>query len=163
MPLVRGEGGRRVAVAECLCDQDRFFVTWIVNTDTDQIEGTVNLGPVTGGIVFAQDGRHAYAVTFHKAQGLTVRDAFVLADDTLDRERAYTGMSRGTHTNRLYITGPPDERAEERHAPEPANDAVARARRQLGRTLAQSMATDQLEPHHAPVPDGPDLGPDLGP
>ena len=26
---------------------------------------------------------HAYAVTFHKAQGLTVRDAFVLVDDTL--------------------------------------------------------------------------------
>jgi conjugative relaxase-like TrwC/TraI family protein len=105
---------------------------------------------------------HGYAVTFHKAQGLTVREALVLADGTLDRERAYTGMSRGTHSNRLYITDPPDERAEERHAPEPANDAVARARRQLGRTLAHSMAIDQLEPHRAP-PEGPDLGPDLGP
>ncbi len=106
---------------------------------------------------------HAYALTFHKAQGLTVRDAFVLADDTLDRERAYTGMSRGTHTNLLYITDSPDERAEEHHAPEPANDAVARARRQLGRTIAQSMAIDHLEPHRAPVREGPDLGPDLGP
>jgi ATP-dependent exoDNAse (exonuclease V) alpha subunit len=106
---------------------------------------------------------HAYAVTFHKAQGLTVRDAFVLVDDSLDRERAYTGMSRGTHTNRLYITDAPDQRAEERHAPESANDAVARARRQLGKTLAQSMAIDQLGPHPAPFPRGPDLGPDLGP
>jgi conjugative relaxase-like TrwC/TraI family protein len=106
---------------------------------------------------------HAYAVTFHKAQGLTVRDAFVLADDTVDRERAYTGMSRGTHSNRLYLTDPPDQHAEERHAPEPANDAVARARHQLGRTLAQSMAIDQLEPPHAPTRQGPDLGIDLGP
>ena len=87
----------------------------------------------------------------------------MLADDTLDRERAYTGMSRGTHTNRLYITDPPDEQAEERHVPEPANDAVAHARRQLGKTIAQSMAIDQLGVHHAPVLDGPHLGRDLGP
>jgi conjugative relaxase-like TrwC/TraI family protein len=106
---------------------------------------------------------HAYAVTFHKAQGVTVRDAFVLADDTLTRERAYTGMSRGTHTNRLYLTDPPDDRAEERHAPEPANDAVARARRQLGRTLAQSMAIDQIDPRTRAMQQSPDLGPDLGP
>jgi conjugative relaxase-like TrwC/TraI family protein len=118
---------------------------------------------------------HAYAVTFHKAQGMTTRDAFILTDDTLDRERAYTGLSRGTHSNRLYIADGPDERAEERHAPEPANDAVARARRSLARTLAQSMAIDQLDPHrteagravfapHEPTtPPGPNLGPDLGP
>jgi conjugative relaxase-like TrwC/TraI family protein len=106
---------------------------------------------------------HAYAVTFHKAQGITVRDAFVLADDTLDRERAYTGMSRGTHSNRLYITDTPDERGEERHAPEPANDAVARARRSLGRALAQSLAIDHVDGSRSIVPDGPHPGPDLGP
>ena len=118
---------------------------------------------------------HAYAVTFHKAQGMTTREAFVLADDTLDRERAYTGLSRGTHTNRLYISDTPDEHAEERHAPEPANDAVARARRSLARTLAQSMAIDHNEPDttppmrrfprelRPPTPEGPGLGHDLGP
>ena len=37
---------------------------------------------------------HAYAVTFHKAQGMTTRDAFILVDNTLDRERVYTGLSR---------------------------------------------------------------------
>jgi conjugative relaxase-like TrwC/TraI family protein len=113
--------------------------------------------------VAAGNVTHAYAVTFHKAQGLTVRNAFVLADDMLDRERAYTGMSRGTHSNRLYITDAPDERGEERHVPEPANDAVARARRSLGRALAQSMAVDQLDGSPSLDPDPPYPGPDLGP
>ena len=68
---------------------------------------------------------HAYTMTFHKAQGMTVHSAFVLVDDTLDRPRAYTGVSRGIHHNTLYITDRPDQHAEERHTPEPANDAVA--------------------------------------
>ncbi len=118
---------------------------------------------------------HAYAVTFHKAQGMTTREAFILTDETVDRERAYTGLSRGTDSNRLYIADAPDERAEERHAHEQANDAVARARRSLRRTLAQSMTIDQLDPHRTetgravlaphepPTPQGPNLGPDLGP
>ena len=41
---------------------------------------------------------HAYAVTFHKAQGMTTREAFILVDNTLDRERAYTGLSRAPTT-----------------------------------------------------------------
>jgi ATP-dependent exoDNAse (exonuclease V) alpha subunit len=137
-------------------------------TDIDHNDGELRINAdgrevvLPRGYVAAGHVTHACSVTFHKAQGLTVGEAFVLADDTLDRERAYTGMSRGTHSNQLYITDPPDERADERHAPEPANDAVARARRQLGRTLAQSMAIDQLDPHPAPVPEPPGLGPDLG-
>ncbi len=106
---------------------------------------------------------HAYAMTFHKAQGLTVRDAFVLVDHSLDRERVYTGMSRGTHTNQLYITDTPDERGEERHAPEPANDAVTRARRSLGRRLSQSMAVDHVDGARPIVPDRRHREPGLGP
>jgi conjugative relaxase-like TrwC/TraI family protein len=85
---------------------------------------------------------HAYAVTFHKAQGITASQALVLADELLDRERAYTGLSRGKEHNSLYITAAPDERADDRHAPEPASDAV-RARAALARTRAQCMAVDQ--------------------
>ncbi|MGQ0431526.1 MAG: MobF family relaxase [Microthrixaceae bacterium] len=89
---------------------------------------------------------HAYAMTFHKTQGMTAAETFVLADDTLDRERAYTGLSRGTQRNALYVVDAPDDRADERHAPEPVSDAVARARRALARSLAKSMAADQLDP-----------------
>lgn len=46
---------------------------------------------------------HGYAVTGHIAQGLTTDAAFVLASDELYREWAYTAMSRGRLTNRLYM------------------------------------------------------------
>jgi len=45
---------------------------------------------------------HGYAVTGHIAQGLTTDAAFVLASDEMYREWAYTAMSRGRKTNRLY-------------------------------------------------------------
>ncbi|MGI8797201.1 MAG: hypothetical protein ACR2IR_11580 [Acidimicrobiia bacterium] len=116
---------------------------------------------------------HAYAMTFHKAQGMTATESFVLGDDTLDRQRAYTGLSRGTHRNALYIESS-GQTNEEQHAPSAVNDAVARARLALARTLAKSMATDQVEPSRGPAtaptrgapsrppPAPPDLGPDLG-
>ena len=46
---------------------------------------------------------HGYAVTGHVAQGLTTDRAFVLVSDELYREWAYTAMSRGRTTNRLYM------------------------------------------------------------
>ena len=46
---------------------------------------------------------HGYAVTGHIAQGLTTDGAFVLASDEMYREWAYTAMSRGRETNRLYM------------------------------------------------------------
>ncbi len=166
-------GGRGFAIGDEILTTRNDYRVGVLNgtlgviTDIDHNRGELRINADGHDVVLprsyvaAGHVTHAYAVTFHKAQGITVRDTFVLADDTLDRERAYTGMSRGTHSNRIYITDPPDGRAEERHAPEPANDAVARARRQLGRTLAQSMAIDQLEPHSAPAPERPGLGPDF--
>lgn len=89
---------------------------------------------------------HGYAMTFHKAQGLTATETFVLADETLDRERAYSGLSRGKERNSLYVSEPADEHTEERHAPEPANDAVAHARQAIARMKAQSMALEHAGP-----------------
>jgi ATP-dependent exoDNAse (exonuclease V) alpha subunit len=34
---------------------------------------------------------------------MTTHAAFVLADDDLDRARAYTALSRGTHHNAIYV------------------------------------------------------------
>jgi conjugative relaxase-like TrwC/TraI family protein len=112
---------------------------------------------------------HAYAMTFHKAQGMTATETFVLADDTLDRQRAYTGLSRGTQRNSLYLAEPPDRRDQERHAPEELSDHLRSARERLGRMLAKSMATDELEgsrrPRRGPTRETlsrPAPGPDLG-
>ena len=46
---------------------------------------------------------HAYAITGHKAQGMTTDRAFVLGDDSLYREWGYVAMSRGREENRLYV------------------------------------------------------------
>lgn len=85
---------------------------------------------------------HGYATTLHKAQGSTVQQAFVLADETLTREHAYVALSRGTEHNVLYIASPPDVRVEECHVAEHEPDPVERARASLRRSSAKTMALD---------------------
>jgi len=45
---------------------------------------------------------HGYAITCHVAQGLTVDEAFVLADRGITQESGYTALSRGRHAD--YLT-----------------------------------------------------------
>ena len=95
---------------------------------------------------------------------------FVLADNALDRAHAYTALSRGTQHNAIYIAASPDDGVEERHAPEPVTDAVARARETMRRLRGKSMASDQasraFETPRASaercVPEPPGLAVDLG-
>jgi hypothetical protein len=53
---------------------------------------------------YTQSGHltHAYAITIHKAQGLTCDRALVLANAGITREAGYTALSRGRNENRLY-------------------------------------------------------------
>ena len=46
---------------------------------------------------------HSYAITGHKAQGMTTDRTFVLGDESLYREWGYVAMSRGRQENRLYV------------------------------------------------------------
>jgi len=46
---------------------------------------------------------HAYAISGHKAQGMTTDRALVLGDESLYREWGYVAMSRGREENRLYV------------------------------------------------------------
>ena len=50
---------------------------------------------------------HGYAMTIHKAQGLTCDQALVYATDDLYQELGYVAMSRGRDINRLYLAGAP--------------------------------------------------------
>ena len=79
---------------------------------------------------------HGYAVTVHKAQGMTCDAAFLLGDDGLFNELGYTGLSRGRHENHLYAVASRDElgRAEA--------DPLANVRRSLGVSRAKSAAID---------------------
>lgn len=47
--------------------------------------------------------RHGYAITGHKAQGMTADRAFVLGDESIYREWGYVALSRGRAENRLYV------------------------------------------------------------
>ena len=46
---------------------------------------------------------YGYALTIHKAQGMTCDRAFVLATDDLYQEAAYTALSRARIETRLYV------------------------------------------------------------
>ena len=48
---------------------------------------------------------HGYAMTIHKAQGLTCDTALVYATDDLYRELGYVALSRGRDLNVIYTTG----------------------------------------------------------
>lgn len=85
---------------------------------------------------------HGYAITGHKAQGMTTGQAFVLGTDDLYREWGYVALSRGRVGNRLYVVAPEAPEREE-HAPAASPrlplDALTRA---LARSQAQTLATD---------------------
>ncbi len=86
-----------------------------------------------GGIV------HAYATTIHKAQGVTVDRALVLASDDLSRERGYTALSRGRLENRLYLVTP--QREQDHHHLD-RRDPIVGLRATLRRSEAQELAMD---------------------
>jgi conjugative relaxase-like TrwC/TraI family protein len=72
----------------------------------------------------AQHVQHGYAQTVHKAQGVTVDTALILADSAaLSSQWGYTALTRGAHVNRLYFCGPPpvnrDHHLAEEEAPTP--------------------------------------------
>jgi conjugative relaxase-like TrwC/TraI family protein len=88
---------------------------------------------------------HGYAVTGHVAQGMTVREALVLATDEMYREWAYTALSRGTDANRLYLVdGEPSIRDE--IAPQARRDIDDELIASLRRSRRQSMAHDSGTP-----------------
>jgi hypothetical protein len=82
---------------------------------------------------------HAYALTLHKAQGVTVDRAFILARDGLPREHAYTALSRGRLSNDLYVADP-DRRADIAHTVEINDRLEQRVEHAIGRTVAHQPA-----------------------
>ncbi len=87
---------------------------------------------------------HGYATTLHKAQGATVDRCFILADETTTREHAYTALSRGRHSNDLYISTN-ERRAEEAHALQIDPEQLDRLRQSIGRSIRQHLAADLVE------------------
>lgn len=85
---------------------------------------------------------HGYAITGHKAQGMTTGKAYVLGTDDLYREWGYVAMSRGIVENHLYVVAP---RSRERDEYAPANkerDPVETLIASLEYSRAQTGALD---------------------
>lgn len=83
---------------------------------------------------------HAYALTCHKAQGLTVDVALLYGTGALTREAGYVGLSRGRRENHIYATSA-----------------------DLDRTLQTGLAIEETDdlPQHRREPERPDVVPAL--
>jgi conjugative relaxase-like TrwC/TraI family protein len=177
--------GREFAVG------DRVLVTGRNHYDLDILNG--DLGTITNitnrGVTFRservddertmpvdrlQDGflDHGYARTNYKTQGATADRVFTLGDDgDLDRQAAYTALSRGRVENRLYMLEP-DEDLQALLEPNPQGAQrpqgrellLDHAERELSRDRSQRLATEDLDPLAAellaslPEPEGQPVG-----
>jgi conjugative relaxase-like TrwC/TraI family protein len=94
--------------------------------------------------------RHAYALTGHAAQGLTVERAFVLGSgEARLQEWGYVALSRARAETRLYVTGTQREHESHFHDLDD-RDPLTR----FGRALEES-AIEELAVNQHPLPSGP--------
>jgi hypothetical protein len=82
----------------------------------------------------------AYALTVHKAQGVTVDRALVVVDDTTTAEALYVGMTRGRHGNTALVNVYALD-ADHHEGPASALEILGAA---LARTAAEQSAIDAL-------------------
>lgn len=124
---------------------------WVRNGQTWRINDVREDGSVTirktgrrfgGAIVLpanyvAEHVDLGYAVTAHRAQGVTVDTAHVLVEPTTTRENFYVAMTRGKQANRAYVVlDRPDDHVE----PHPADNPDASAGSVLHGVLQHSGA-----------------------
>jgi hypothetical protein len=76
-----------------------------------------------------------------RCRGGTLDQTFLLADDTIHRERSYSGLSRGVEANDLYVAVPEDE---EHHGASEDDDLIERLRQTVNRSDAKTLALQDL-------------------
>jgi ATP-dependent exoDNAse (exonuclease V) alpha subunit len=88
-----------------LCNGTRAVVTEVEVVACSLTLRTDDERDVTVSAVWAAryDLSHAYAMTLHKAQGLTVDHALLYGSQALTREAGYVGLSRGRRENHIYL------------------------------------------------------------
>jgi conjugative relaxase-like TrwC/TraI family protein len=87
---------------------------------------------------------YGYAMTGHKAQGVTTDRTFVVVDGATDREWAYVAMSRGRQDNTLYLANPEPADEQCTHLThQDSHDSLEGLIAALNRTSAQAAAIDQ--------------------
>jgi hypothetical protein len=87
---------------------------------------------------------HGYALTGHKAQGVTTGRTFTVITGATDRQWAYVALSRGREANTLYLAGLEPEDHECTHLARPdRRDALEVLTASLARSSTQTAAIDQ--------------------
>jgi ATP-dependent exoDNAse (exonuclease V) alpha subunit len=165
------EVGERVFQASdrilCRQNQNRLGVlngdlATVVSADPDHGTLTVQLDRATEPrelpVWYLDQGHvdYGYALTGHKAQGVTADRTFVVVDGNTDREWAYVAMSRGRQANTLYLTNPQHEDEQCTHLTHQGHhhplDGLTAA---LERGSTQTAAID----HPGPTPTDDDIDP----
>ncbi len=122
----------------------------VVGIDHQAVELTVQLD--TGPTVrlprdYLADGHvdHGYAMTIHKAQGMTTGRTFVLASPDLARELGYVAASRHTDEARFYVNVPDPADGQPGEPGLGDRDLFGDLRRALGVERAKQLALDETE------------------
>jgi hypothetical protein len=96
---------------------------------------------------YLEDGHvdYGYALTGHKAQGVTTSRTFTVITGGTDREWAYVALSRGQQANTLYLANPEpgDEPCTHLTHPE-RGDPIDALVASLGRRAAETAAVDHV-------------------
>jgi conjugative relaxase-like TrwC/TraI family protein len=87
---------------------------------------------------------HGYAITGHKAQGLTCEHTYTLGTEALYREWGYVAMSRGRLSNLLYHGPAPDDSGALHHHVHLEDDELASLTSRLHRTRAEMPVSPEL-------------------
>ena len=100
---------------------------------------------------------HGYAITGHKAQGMTADRAFVLGDEAMYREWGYVALSRGRTENRLYVVAgeldPTDDPGHGRNPPGTWDTSILDiAEIALRASRDHRLALEQFEAVAGPLP-----------
>jgi conjugative relaxase-like TrwC/TraI family protein len=105
---------------------DRWRVTHVNNDGSITVEGagTSNNGSVSLPAAYvAEHVDLGYAVTAHRAQGITVDTAHVVVSSATTRENLYVSMTRGSEANTAYVAL---DHPDEVHAPPEPGEVTAR-------------------------------------
>lgn len=121
---------------------DRWRITDRSPVGSLQLESLDGRGKVTVPGEYVQENvALAYAVTVHKAQGITTDQAVLVVDRATAAEHLYVGMTRGRHHNQVCVVTEASGDEHQRREPPTATDVLAGAMR---KTSNEKSATETL-------------------
>ena len=133
--LLNGMRGEVVDIDRC---------DWsVIMRDSDGQEHVLDQDILSSG-----DVQYAYAMTVHKAQGMTVDVALVSGTTTLRKEASYVAMSRGRIANHLFVTAADLQDVAPEVASEHHVDRLHQLQQQLERRSRHRLASsyEHLQP-----------------